>query len=102
MMNLEELLTITEIEQKLKVDGSTVRRWIQQGKITAYRFGRAYRIPKAEFDRFVKQSLVSNDQVCSDEERPKIGRFSIQGMFKGGEPITKGAIDEVIKEWERE
>lgn len=98
-MNTEELLTITEIEKKLHVDGSTVRRWIQQGKIKAYRFGRAYRIPKSEFDQFVERSLVEIDKKSPIQKQ---GRFSIQGMFKGGEPIPKEAIDEVIKEWERE
>ena len=28
--------------------------------------------------------------------------FSLEGMFKDGEPIPKEAIDEVIAEWERE
>jgi|WetSurMetagenome_2_1015567.scaffolds.fasta_scaffold324094_2 excisionase family DNA binding protein len=98
-MNIEELLTILEVEKKLHVDGSTVRRWIQQGKIKAYRFGRAYKIPKSEFERFVEKSVVGLDKESSIQEKR---RFSMQGMFKGGEPITKEAIDEVIKEWEKE
>ncbi len=76
-----------------------MRRWIQQGKIKAYRFGRVYRIPKSEFDQFVKKSLVETDKKSPIQKQ---GRFSIQGMFKGDEPIPKEAIDEVTKEWERE
>jgi len=98
-MNLEELLTIPEVEKKLHVDGSTVRRWIQQGKLKAYRFGKAYKIPKSEFEKFVEKSMVSSDKKSFIQKQ---GRFSMQGMFKGGEPITKEAIDEVIKEWEKE
>jgi excisionase family DNA binding protein len=96
-MDIEELLTIPEVEEKLKVNGSTVRRWIQQGKIRAFKFGRTYRIPKDEFEKFVKQSLVHTDNTQREKRR-----FSMQGMFKGGEPITEEAIEEVIKEWERE
>jgi hypothetical protein len=44
----------------------------------------------------------STDQLKELREQPKKERFSIQGMAKGGEPISKEAIDEVIKEWEKE
>lgn len=101
-MNLDELLTISEIEEKLKVNGSTIRRWIQQGKIRAYRFGRNYRIPKTEFERFFEQSLVNTDRdINGNEEQSKKRRFSLKGIAKGGQPITKEDIDEVIQEWNK-
>ena len=38
------------------------------------------------------------NKVWDDEEHLSKRRFSLQGIIKGGDP----AIDEVIKEWERE
>ena len=35
-----------------------------------------------------------------DTEREK-GRFSLEGLFKEGPPITKEVIDEVIEEWSK-
>jgi len=35
-------------------------------------------------------------------EKPKKERVSLMGIAKGGQPITKEDIDEVIQEWEKE
>lgn len=37
-------------------------------------------------------------EAWNDEERSKKGRFSLQGIFKGGEPVSEEDIDEAIKE----
>jgi len=37
----------------LKVAYLTVYRWIQSGKLTAYKAGKQYRIKKDDLDRFV-------------------------------------------------
>ena len=37
-------------------------------------------------------------EAWNDEERSKKSRFSLQGIFKGGEPIPEEDIDEAIKE----
>lgn len=60
---MEDLLTISEVAELLKVSDRTVRNWIEKGTIKAYRFGLVYRIKKADFDEFVKQSQVNfNDE----------------------------------------
>ena len=39
-----EMLTPGEVAERLKVSVFSVRRWINQGKLPAYRVGRAWRI----------------------------------------------------------
>lgn len=46
--------TIEEVAAMLKVAYLTVYRWIQSGKLMAYKAGRQYRIKKDDFDNFLK------------------------------------------------
>jgi excisionase family DNA binding protein len=57
---LDEVLTIKQVAEQLNVSERTVRNWIEKGYIKAYRFGLVYRIKKADFDQFVKDSEVNN------------------------------------------
>lgn len=54
---LEEYLTPEIIAQRLKVDYSTVMRWIQRGKIQSRcKLGRRIlRIPASEVNRFLQE-----------------------------------------------
>lgn len=59
---MSELLTISEVAQTLRVDDSTVRRWIKQGALEAvvlphahYRQG--YRIKREILDKVLKGQL---------------------------------------------
>ena len=63
---MEDILTISEVAELLKVSDRTVRNWIEKGTIKAYRFGLVYRIKKADFDEFVKQSQVNFDDEKGD------------------------------------
>ena len=38
-------------------------------------------------------------EAWNDEERSKKGRFPLQGIFKGGEPVSEEDIDEAIEEF---
>ena len=39
------MLTVQEVAEFLKVDVRTVRSWIKQDNLPAFRLGRGYRIP---------------------------------------------------------
>ncbi len=51
----ESFLSVDEVAQILKMDIETVRKWIRQKKLKAYKFGRDYRIRRDDFDQFVKE-----------------------------------------------
>ena len=53
-----EFFTVEELAEKLKVSEQTIRLWIRQGKLEAYQFGRAHRVPAEAFERFLEQSKL--------------------------------------------
>jgi len=52
-MKNEQYYTIKEVAKMLKVAYLTVYRWIQDGKLKAYKAGKQYRIGKADLDKFL-------------------------------------------------
>ena len=56
---MEELLTIRAVAERLRVDVSTVRRWILGGKLEAIELPQlgnriTYRVPQSELNRILK------------------------------------------------
>ena len=48
-----------------------------------------------------KEELVKLYIVKAIDAERSGSQFSLEGRFKGGPPITKEVIDEVIAEWDR-
>ncbi|GHO45382.1 hypothetical protein KSX_35450 [Ktedonospora formicarum] len=58
----EELLTVREVARRLRVDDTTVRRWIKSGALEAITLPhrgkrQAYRIKKSTLDQLLNSSL---------------------------------------------
>ena len=49
-----EFYLVSELAEKLRVSEMTIYRYIEAGKLTAYKLGKGYRIPKDEYDRFLR------------------------------------------------
>lgn len=58
---MNEVLTIAEIAEQLRVSTRTVRNWVETGKLKAFKFGLQYRINKKDFEDFIKESAVKNE-----------------------------------------
>ena len=61
----EELLTVREVARRLRVDDTTVRRWIKSGALQAITLPhrgkrQAYRIKKSTLDVLLKSSLPTD------------------------------------------
>lgn len=54
--------SIEEVAKMLKVAYLTVYRWIQSGKLVAYKAGKQYRIKQADLDGFVKNYKVTKQK----------------------------------------
>ncbi len=59
MAEEEELLTVREVARRLRVDDTTVRRWIKSGALEAVTLPhrgkrQAYRIKKSTLDKLLK------------------------------------------------
>ena len=63
----EEFYTAEELADYLKVSSQTVRAWIREKKIKAVKFGRAWRISKAELQRLVTEGVPEDGEGSTDE-----------------------------------
>lgn len=61
-----DYLTPDEIAAKLRIDITTVRRWLAAGQLPSIRVGRQYRIERSVFEAFLKSR-----EVPPQEKDPK-------------------------------
>jgi PTS system nitrogen regulatory IIA component len=50
---MDEILTVEEMAQYLKVSRSTVWRWCNEGKVAAFKVGRGWRMHRSELEKIV-------------------------------------------------
>jgi excisionase family DNA binding protein len=60
-------VTVKFISEDLDVPEDTVREWIRQKKLPAYRVGREYRIKREEYEKFLRESRTFPDE--EDKQR---------------------------------
>lgn len=53
---MDEVLTVEEAADYLKVSKITIRRWCVRGKLPAFKIGREWRICKQELEQAIQQS----------------------------------------------
>ena len=58
-MKQEEFYTAKELADKLRVNIMTIYRYIDAGKLKAYKFGKEFRIDKKEFDSFLNKAKTN-------------------------------------------
>ena len=97
-----QLYTVEEVATCFRVDPRTIRRWIAQGEIAAYRFGRQWRIKDTDFQDFAEKHTMI---TCHDCHMPKTKTrvatmgapevMSHQHLFHGAHVPSKlaGAIE---------
>ena len=54
-LQTQPFLTPQEVSDLLQVSVYTVRRWIKQGELPAYKVGRLWRINKGDLNQWLKQ-----------------------------------------------
>jgi excisionase family DNA binding protein len=69
----ERLYTVDEIAAILELHPRTVRRFIKEGKLTARKIGKQWRIPRSALD-----SLVEFDQTPPETNPPKRSAVAIK------------------------
>lgn len=55
-LNAKKFYTIEEVANLLRVSYLTVFRWIQVGKLSAYKVGKRYRIEVKDLNNFLEES----------------------------------------------
>lgn len=58
MTEKAEFFTAKELAGKIKVNVMTIYRYIDAGKLKAYKIGKEFRIDKKEFEGFLKKAAL--------------------------------------------
>lgn len=58
-MKSGEILTVQEVADYLKVKAATVRRWIREGQLQAYKFGNTWRVSGEQLQEFMDKNRQS-------------------------------------------
>lgn len=54
----KEFYTAKELAEKLRVNIMTIYRYIDAGRLEAYKIGKEFRIEKKEFDKFLNKVKI--------------------------------------------
>jgi len=54
---MDEILTVQEVAEYLKLSRTTIWRWCNEGKLQAFKVGRGWRIHRAEVEKIVGQNF---------------------------------------------
>ena len=57
-----EWLSVEDIAQELNVPEETVRGWIRNKRLTAYKPGREYRIKREDLNKFLNETRTRDDK----------------------------------------
>ena len=74
---MEELMSVDEVAQMLKVHSMTVRRMIYRGKLEAHKVGTNVRISKEDLSKY-----LNNSKIQSEQEK----KTSLNGVVTEREP----------------
>jgi excisionase family DNA binding protein len=58
---MDEILTVREVAEYLKLSRTTIWRWVKEGKLQAFKLGRSWRVRRSELERITGQGLRSAD-----------------------------------------
>lgn len=63
---MDELLTVAEVADLLRVSTMTVYRLIRGGDLAAVRVGRNYRVRRGDLDAYLEQQVVEPEHQTAD------------------------------------
>jgi excisionase family DNA binding protein len=64
-----QVMTVDQVAAYLQLNRLTVYRYIREGKIPAARFGKVYRVLKADVDNFLESHKVGGGRAAPARER---------------------------------
>ena len=60
-MSDKDFLSVEEIAKRLGLKEETIRTYIREGSLSAYRFGNVLRIRVDDFEKFVEERRIKRD-----------------------------------------
>ncbi len=61
-MSDKDFLSVEEVARRLGLKEETIRTYIREGSLNAYRFGNVLRIRVDDFEKFVEERRIRRDQ----------------------------------------
>ena len=61
-MNDKDFLSVEEVAKRLSLKEETIRTYIREGLLDAYRFGNVLRVRVDDFERFVQERRIKRDR----------------------------------------
>jgi excisionase family DNA binding protein len=66
---VDEILTVREVAEYLKLSRTTIWRWCNEGKLRAFKVGRGWRIHRLEVEEIVGQNLGMTEDNHREEQK---------------------------------
>jgi excisionase family DNA binding protein len=71
---MNEILTISEVSDYLRLSRTTVWRWCNEGRLPAFKIGRGWRVLRADVEKLttpdfcliLDRSVASREEGCED------------------------------------
>lgn len=64
----DEMLSVEDVANELKVNPETVRVWIRSGELVALSIGRGYRISRTDLDDFIRRRRTDYKKRRSEDK----------------------------------
>ena len=85
-----DVLTPDQAADYLQVDRETIYRYIRQGKLVAYKLGRAYRIPRRSLELLLWTTRTRQDIPLRDYTDSEVADFlRVDELDREAQEITK-------------
>ena len=61
-MDDKDFLSVEEVAKRLSLKEETIRTYIREGSLNAYRFGNVLRVRVDDFEKFVEERKIRRDE----------------------------------------
>jgi excisionase family DNA binding protein len=89
----DSFLTVAEVAALLKLNQQTVRNWIDQGSLPAFKVGRRVRIRRSDFERVLERGYSGGSGSVGTDAGPSADDFWGGTPVGLAEPDPKGEAD---------
>lgn len=80
----DEMLTIDEVAQYLKLRPQTIYRWAQTGKIPGAKFGKEWRFRRSSIEQWIDQQISSTTREAEEKQKEKQRQKQKKGESRSG------------------
>jgi excisionase family DNA binding protein len=81
---MNEILTIQEVSDYLRLSRTTVWRWCNEGKLSAFKVGRGWRVRQCDVAKLISQPMYSHSNGCGDDAQLGRDTENSRGKLESG------------------